>query len=109
MNAKLTKRVNAFLNKAGALTNEDKPEGPKACGATTRSSFPCKKWAMENGRCANHGGKSLSGVNHGRYKNGFWTQEAVKQRKKGNLSAQAILIMFELEVLIAKHGGANIP
>jgi len=57
----------------------------------------------------NNGGKSLSGANHGRYKNGFWTQEAVIQRKKGNLSALAILIMFELEELIAKHGGANIP
>ncbi len=28
------------------------------CGAKTRSGAPCRKWAMANGRCKLHGGKS---------------------------------------------------
>lgn len=30
----------------------------KRCGAKTRSGKPCKSWAMPNGRCRMHGGKS---------------------------------------------------
>lgn len=30
----------------------------KRCGAKTRSGKPCKNWAMPNGRCRMHGGKS---------------------------------------------------
>src|SRR5690625_144479 len=30
----------------------------KRCGAKTRSGKPCKNWAMKNGRCRMHGGKS---------------------------------------------------
>jgi hypothetical protein len=46
----------------------------KRCGARTRTAdrHPCRKWAMANGRCAFHGGKSLRGIaspqfRHGRY------------------------------------------
>jgi hypothetical protein len=30
----------------------------KRCGAKTRSGTPCQRWAMPNGRCNLHGGKS---------------------------------------------------
>lgn len=30
----------------------------KRCGAKTRSGKPCRKWALANGRCRLHGGKS---------------------------------------------------
>jgi len=39
-------------NKAHAVKNR------KRCGAKTRSGKPCKNWAMKNGRCRMHGGKS---------------------------------------------------
>lgn len=45
------------------------------CGAKTRTGGSCCQPAMVNGRCRLHGGKSLSGVQHGRYKHGFYTQE----------------------------------
>jgi hypothetical protein len=31
-----------------------------------------------------HGGKSLSGRAHGRYRTGFWTREAIAKRKELN-------------------------
>lgn len=45
---------------------------PEKCGAKTRSGVPCKNWAMENGRCRLHGGKTPKGIasphwKHGRY------------------------------------------
>jgi len=36
---------------------------------------------MPNGRCRLHGGKSLSGKQHGRYKHGRFTKEAMDERK----------------------------
>jgi len=53
------------------------------CGAKTRSGsgVPCRQPAMPNGRCRLHGGKSLSGVNHGRFKHGFYTQAMVAERR----------------------------
>src|SRR5690625_1090541 len=39
-------------NKAHAVKDK------KRCGAKTRSGKPCKNWAMKNGRCRMHGGKS---------------------------------------------------
>jgi len=39
-------------NKAHAVKNR------KHCGAKTRSGKSCKNWAMPNGRCRMHGGKS---------------------------------------------------
>jgi len=42
------------------------------CEAKTRNGTPCQNYAMDNGRCRMHGGKSLKGVEspiyeHGRY------------------------------------------
>ena len=38
--------------------------------------------AMPNGRCRMHGGKSLSGRAHGRFKHGQFTKEAQEQRRR---------------------------
>ena len=43
-----------------------------ACGAKTRNGTPCRRAPCLNGRCPNHGGKSLAGIasprlTHGRY------------------------------------------
>ena len=54
------------------------------CGARTRSGMPCSAPAMPNGRCHAHGGLSPGaprGAANGRFKDGFWTQEAVEERK----------------------------
>ena len=49
------------------------------CGAYARTTGnPCKGWAMPNGRCRMHGGKSTGRpVIHGRY-----TKEKKAQRKE---------------------------
>ena len=39
---------------------------------------------MKNGRCRLHGGKSLSGKQHGRYKHGRFTREALEERRQLN-------------------------
>lgn len=63
----------------------------KECGAKTRSGGPCKTKPMPNGRCRMHGGKSLSGENHPRWKHGRYAvttfdgmlrQAAIKLRKR---------------------------
>lgn len=50
----------------------------QCCGAKTRSGSPCKKFAMPNGRCMLHGGKTptkhpnynghMNALKHGKYK-----------------------------------------
>ena len=52
--------------------DEQAPHGNRYCGAKTRAGTPCRRFAMANGRCPNHGGKSLSSafsptLKHGRY------------------------------------------
>ncbi len=54
------------------------------CGARTRAGTPCKAPALRNGRCRLHGGKSLSGSAHGRYRTGEYTREAIARRKALN-------------------------
>jgi hypothetical protein len=54
------------------------------CGARTRSGRPCRCPAMRNGRCRIHGGLSPGaprGSANGRFKDGYWTREAVEERK----------------------------
>ncbi|WP_319585295.1 HGGxSTG domain-containing protein [uncultured Desulfobulbus sp.] len=56
---------------------------PRAfCGAKTRSGGSCRQPAMQNGRCRLHGGKSLSGKDHGRYKHGRFTKAAKEERRR---------------------------
>ena len=52
------------------------------CGARTRKGGKCRQLAMPNGRCYFHGGKSRSGMDHGRYKEGNFTKEAIAERRK---------------------------
>lgn len=52
------------------------------CGARTRRGTLCKNRPMVNGRCRLHGGMSLSGKHHGRYKHGRFTREAIAERKR---------------------------
>ena len=54
------------------------------CGAKTRAGGRCKQPAMKNGRCRLHGGKSLSGIQHGRYKHGRNTRAAIEERRQLN-------------------------
>jgi hypothetical protein len=54
------------------------------CGARTRSGAPCRCPAMPNGKCRLHGGASPGappGPRNGRFKDGFWTREAVEERR----------------------------
>ncbi len=37
---------------------------------------------MRNGRCQLHGGKSKSGKEHGRFKHGYFTREAMTNRRE---------------------------
>ena len=52
------------------------------CGAKTRKGGSCRQPAMKNGRCRLHGGKSLSGTAHGRYKHGNRTKAAMEMRRQ---------------------------
>lgn len=63
----------------------------KRCGAKTRRGELCKGLAMLNGRCRMHGGASLGGIAHPRYKLGHYSkysfaglqrQIAIKKRKE---------------------------
>jgi hypothetical protein len=54
------------------------------CGARTRSGASCRCPAMPNGKCRIHGGLSPGaprGAANGSYRDGYWTREAVEERK----------------------------
>jgi hypothetical protein len=54
------------------------------CGARTRSGATCQCPAMPNGKCRIHGGLSPGaprGKANGNYCDGYWTREAVDERK----------------------------
>lgn len=66
----------------GAETEKkDYPIPRVLCGAKTRTGGLCRQPAMANHRCRLHGGKSLSGSAHGRYKHGYYTKESIELRK----------------------------
>jgi hypothetical protein len=52
------------------------------CLARTRRDTLCQTAAMANGRCRMHGGASLSGRQHGRYRTGFHTRAAIAERRR---------------------------
>ena len=66
------------------------------CGAKTRAGGRCKQPAMVNGRCRLHGGKSLSGKQHGRYKHGKFTREAKGERRRLAVLMQEIKATMDL-------------
>lgn len=57
------------------------PMSRSYCGAKTRKGGPCRQPAMKNGRCRLHGGKSKSGKDHGRYRHGKFTKDALEFRR----------------------------
>jgi hypothetical protein len=53
------------------------------CGARTRKGTPCRRYDLyAGGRCRLHGGLSLSGQQHGRYRTGMFTKEMIQLRKE---------------------------
>jgi hypothetical protein len=60
------------------------PYAPR-CGAYARTTGkPCKKAAMANGRCRNHGGRSLKGKESPKYKHGLRSKDYLAARKTAN-------------------------
>ncbi len=58
------------------------PYAPR-CGAHARTTGkPCRKAAMANGRCRNHGGKSLSGKGSPSFKHGCRTKQVIQSIKE---------------------------
>lgn len=58
--------------------------GSPRCGARTRAGTPCRCPAMPNGKCHLHGGASPGaprGPANGRYVDGYWTCEAIAERR----------------------------
>jgi len=52
------------------------------CGARTRLGHPCGHFAMSNGRCRYHGGKSAGARNpHRAIKHGLCTKEAIANNR----------------------------
>ncbi len=66
------------------------PMPRKFCGAKTRHGTRCRQPAMRNGKCRLHGGKSLSGKAHGRYRHGLFTKEAIEQKKTVSALLKAV-------------------
>lgn len=61
-----------------------KVSGTPRCAARTRGGSPCRCPAMSNGKCRIHGGLSPGaprGMANGRYVDGYWTHEAVEERR----------------------------
>lgn len=55
---------------------------PTRCGARTRSGVPCPSFAMPNGRCRMHGGKSAGPPrgSQNALKHGYFTADAISER-----------------------------
>jgi hypothetical protein len=56
----------------------------RRCGARTCGGRLCRCVAMPNGKCRMHGGLSPGaprGSGNGRFKDGYWTREAIEERK----------------------------
>ena len=69
------------------------------CGAKTRPGHPCGHYAMKNGRCRYHGGKSTGARNpHRPIKHGRYTKEAIENRRIVNqLLREAMDTIMEIE------------
>jgi hypothetical protein len=64
--------------------NSESVSDVSRCGACTRSGATCQCPAMPNGKCRIHGGLSPGaprGKANGNYCDGYWTREAVEERK----------------------------
>lgn len=56
-------------------------DNKQRCGAKCRDGSRCKSWAMDNGRCRMHGGKSLKGKDSRTWKSGIYSRYASKSLK----------------------------
>ncbi|MDQ3713824.1 MAG: hypothetical protein M3388_16610 [Acidobacteriota bacterium] len=57
----------------------------KMCGAKTRRGTACRRSPMRNGRCSNHGGKSLLWFAHPNYKHGRYSKySGIPEREKAD-------------------------
>jgi hypothetical protein len=68
----------------------------RRCGAKTRAGRSCRCLAMPNGRCRIHGGASPGaprGAANGRFTDGYWTHEALEERRFIRLLLKATLNM----------------
>ena len=59
---------------------------PMRCGAKTRSGGPCQSWPVTGKRrCRMHGGApgsgAPSGSRNGMYQHGYYTKEAIAERR----------------------------
>ncbi len=66
---------------------------PMQCGAKTRSGRECMARVMPNGQCRMHGGSSPGaprGEKNGNYKHGYWTKEAIQNRKNSSILLKAL-------------------
>ena len=72
------------MTKNNAPPHADHYYPHKLCGAHAKQTgLPCKAWAMNNGRCRLHGGKSTGAKQpHKRITHGLRTKESMKQRKE---------------------------
>ena len=55
-------------------------ENISRCGAKTRPGRPCGHYAMKNGRCRYHGGKS-TGAKNPPIKHGIYTKKTIANNK----------------------------
>jgi len=57
-------------------------EAQYLCGAKAKhNGKPCRQFAMKNGRCYYHGGKS-TGAKNPKVKHGRYTKEAIEERRQ---------------------------
>lgn len=79
--------------------------GDKKCGAKTKRGKgpPCEAWAMPNGRCRLHGGKSLNGASVAQFTTGRYSKampEEILERYNQALADQTLLdLSAEIAVL----------
>ncbi|TAJ19806.1 MAG: hypothetical protein EPO65_05565 [Dehalococcoidia bacterium] len=77
----------------------------KPCGARTRSGQECSTWAMPNGRCRMHGGKSAIGQGHPRFTHGRYSKylprDVLDRVDAGQTDLDLISMREELVVLDA--------
>lgn len=91
----------------------------KRCGAANRDGSPCKNWAMSNGRCRMHGGKSLAGPASPTFKTGRYSRhmparladrlaQALDDPDYLNLHEEIALLEVQIgEALERLHNGAG--
>lgn len=92
---------------------------PALCGAKTRAGHPCRRNAMENGRCDMHGGKSTGpkrcNVAQNARKHGFYSDALTEEEKQlwhtaevGTLDDEIRLMRVKLHRLVKLSGQQDV-